>query len=839
MFPVPILLLSLTAVSGTTITAPSWRWKLNFSSVSNSLASDVSCAANVTLSLAGQAEVNYIQLQRLIKARDDGLGPDCSALNHTLETNFTATPINCSQVVSGDNAQFLKVNDTLDITASFQPTCTLVWQDLRLATQPFASNAINVSTLEVSGTSFTEVGQGFPSLKAVQTIDIVNNTNLTDVQFPDLEALGQLRILNNTQLTELGGFDKLNAIPDGIDIIGNPNLLSIPAFPVHCSFLSTMFTSITSLNPLANGMDGVDLSYNDVVTEIMLPRWNNSARYLGISYNPQLQHLSVPLTQEVEVVSIEYNKRLVSYSFPMLHTVVELRITDSALTVLDDSFMPSLVNSTAHLRIEHNNRLRRVSAFNALGVIRNEFRIEDNLNLETIDGFQNVQYITSLRVSGPKIADLSGFTNVTGVGDITVFCSGHKSMLFPNLVITPDTRCLIATFYCKLESCECIAHHNSKVQEAAAIQPSQAPSQSDSRSFNYLLVLLPCVAILILLAAGAVVVRQRAARTQHQAAMKDDITRALSRAIYSLQQQHPTSASVPIEPEVYDVKDLSLEGQIGFGNFGFVHKATVSDRGTCALKVLQDTDSDLTQATFMEACLMTYLKHERIVQVHGVAVSFVDGQLHGLVMEYAAGGNLRDYLRRQQDVPSMASLTSALEQVAEAVVYVHAQGVVHRDLAARNCLLRQANLEDVVLADFGLARYLADPEEYYSHSSLDDVPYRWSALEGLTQGKYTSAADTWSFGVLMFEVLTAGQRPYNDMGLSEVVRYLQQGKRLLLPDSTPPHLVQLSTSCWTMPAIERPSMSAVHAALSPQQATPDPNLVLSEMEEASAMESRL
>jgi serine/threonine protein kinase len=70
-------------------------------------------------------------------------------------------------------------------------------------------------------------------------------------------------------------------------------------------------------------------------------------------------------------------------------------------------------------------------------------------------------------------------------------------------------------------------------------------------------------------------------------------------------------------------------------------------------------------------------------------------------MEYAAGGNLRDYLRRQPSQPSLAVMTAALEQLADAVSYVHAQGVVHRDLAARNCLLRGDGLEAVVLADFG------------------------------------------------------------------------------------------------------------------------------------------
>ncbi|CAO2580295.1 Ephrin type-A receptor 7 [Lemmus lemmus] len=103
-----------------------------------------------------------------------------------------------------------------------------------------------------------------------------------------------------------------------------------------------------------------------------------------------------------------------------------------------------------------------------------------------------------------------------------------------------------------------------------------------------------------------------------------------------------------------------------------------------------------------------------------------------------------------------------LRGIAAGMRYLADMGYVHRDLAARNILVN-SNLVCKV-SDFGLSRVIEDdPEEQGGK-----IPVRWTAPEAIQYRKFTSASDVWSYGIVMWEVMSYGERPYWDMSNQDV-----------------------------------------------------------------------
>ena len=83
-----------------------------------------------------------------------------------------------------------------------------------------------------------------------------------------------------------------------------------------------------------------------------------------------------------------------------------------------------------------------------------------------------------------------------------------------------------------------------------------------------------------------------------------------------------------------------------------------------------------------------------------------------------------------------------------------------RDLATRNCMVSQD--EVVKVGDLGLARdvYLTDT---YQATSRGPLPIRWMAPESIRDGKFTSPSDVWSYGIVLWEIATLADFPYDEI----------------------------------------------------------------------------
>lgn len=103
-------------------------------------------------------------------------------------------------------------------------------------------------------------------------------------------------------------------------------------------------------------------------------------------------------------------------------------------------------------------------------------------------------------------------------------------------------------------------------------------------------------------------------------------------------------------------------------------------------------------------------------------------------------------------------------EAASGMDYLSRRDLVHRDLAARNCLLDEKFT--LKIADFGLSKHIEsayEKNEFYSAKTKFDLPIRWMPFESLKYRQFSIMSDVWSYGVLIWEIWTRGQKPYSDL----------------------------------------------------------------------------
>ncbi|KAL1400812.1 hypothetical protein pipiens_001152 [Culex pipiens pipiens] len=212
--------------------------------------------------------------------------------------------------------------------------------------------------------------------------------------------------------------------------------------------------------------------------------------------------------------------------------------------------------------------------------------------------------------------------------------------------------------------------------------------------------------------------------------------------------------------------------------YGFIEEDAIP----VAVKMLKEnhTDDDVKDMVCELEIMKMIGRHPNIIGLHGCCSK--NGPLDDLLISFAS-------------------------QIASGMEYLASIKCIHRDLAARNILVSEGHI--MKIADFGLARDVQD-HDYYRKVTAGKVPIRWMAPESLEKFYFDSRSDVWSFGVLLWEIMTLGAQPYQHISSWEyLLQYLKQGNRLEKPAQCPDDVYALMAECWQLVPRERPSFGEI------------------------------
>ncbi|XP_049693500.1 fibroblast growth factor receptor homolog 1 isoform X2 [Helicoverpa armigera] len=271
-------------------------------------------------------------------------------------------------------------------------------------------------------------------------------------------------------------------------------------------------------------------------------------------------------------------------------------------------------------------------------------------------------------------------------------------------------------------------------------------------------------------------------------------------------------------------ESLCLGKVLGEGEFGKVVKAECVGilkpgmQSVVAVKMLKEGHTDAEMMALVSEMEMMKMigKHVNIINLLGCCTQ--DGPLY-VIVEYAPNGNLREFLRnhrpgnryespteelKEKKTLTQKDLVSFSYQVARGMEYLASRRCIHRDLAARNVLVS----DDCILkiADFGLAKDVHS-NDYYRKKTEGRLPVRWMAPESLYHKVFTTQTDVWSFGVLLWEIMTLGGTPYPTVPGQYMYQHLSAGHRMEKPPCCSLEIYMLMRECWSFSPGDRPSFT--------------------------------
>ncbi|XP_035518634.1 ephrin type-A receptor 2a [Morone saxatilis] len=321
------------------------------------------------------------------------------------------------------------------------------------------------------------------------------------------------------------------------------------------------------------------------------------------------------------------------------------------------------------------------------------------------------------------------------------------------------------------------------------------------------------VAVILLVVVAVLLLRKRRLSTRGRGGPEDpyfstDQLKPLKTYVDPHMYEDPNIAIQKFVTEI-DPSAVSKQKVIGVGEFGEVFRGVMKTPGrgevAVAIKTLKPGYSEKQRQDFLsEASIMGQFSHPNIIRLEGVVTKFKHIMI---VTEYMENGALDIYLKDRDGELPCYQLVGMLRGIAAGMKYLSDMSYVHRDLAARNVLVN-SNLECKV-SDFGLSRVLEDDAEGTYTTRGGKIPIRWTAPEAIAYRKFTSASDVWSFGIVMWEVMAFGERPYWDMSNHEVMKAINEAFRLPAPMDCPSAIYQLMLQCWQHDRPKRPRFSDI------------------------------
>ncbi|KAM8924128.1 tyrosine-protein kinase STYK1 isoform 2-T2 [Pelodytes ibericus] len=351
------------------------------------------------------------------------------------------------------------------------------------------------------------------------------------------------------------------------------------------------------------------------------------------------------------------------------------------------------------------------------------------------------------------------------------------------------------------------------------------------RTYEYEVIIVPVflVGVTAILLAIIICLRYRAASSakkkkqgNHQQARQGIVNAGISLEELSLEA-------------VLRTKDASLQALeipwdrvrkpfqlVGEGRFGPLYKTILQDihggQGKdIIVKQLRDSAGPHEVQSFLQrAGFQARLgKHEHLVEMLGCCST---QSPYCMVLENMEPGSLLQYLWDcRRDVFSMDGIlyditecqvyTIAL-QILSALGFLHQKSLLHGDVATRNVLINRDFT--VKLGGLGGA---SEMQLKGTFPSRRPAPLKWMAPERLLKMPVCEKSDIWSFGILMYEMITLGAPPFPEVPPSAMLQHLQRGNIMQRPSSCKPAMYNIMKSCWSWKASERVSLSVLRKRL--------------------------
>ncbi|CAL8116312.1 unnamed protein product [Orchesella dallaii] len=289
-----------------------------------------------------------------------------------------------------------------------------------------------------------------------------------------------------------------------------------------------------------------------------------------------------------------------------------------------------------------------------------------------------------------------------------------------------------------------------------------------------------------------------------------------------------------------DVLEIDWSIPLGCGAYGTVYRALLkrkleAEELPVAVKTTNPlfSNAEHFKVLLSELKMMTFIgDHENIVNLIGACTESIQQRKLFIVVELCAFGSLQTYLRSQRgrfldliEEPSSQNVSVALnlnnddeemmtttkelvkwaKEIADGMYFLGTLKVIHGDLAARNVLLTEDRVAKIT--DFGLSRRLYNYDVYVKTQKVtylmygcinivyknilyrkllmllqNPIPWRWLALEAITDRIFSTHSDIWSYGVTLWEVFQLGEVPWPGYKFCiDFVKELKNGKRLSKP----------------------------------------------------------
>uniref|UniRef100_A0A673AJ78 Protein kinase domain-containing protein n=1 Tax=Sphaeramia orbicularis TaxID=375764 RepID=A0A673AJ78_9TELE len=246
--------------------------------------------------------------------------------------------------------------------------------------------------------------------------------------------------------------------------------------------------------------------------------------------------------------------------------------------------------------------------------------------------------------------------------------------------------------------------------------------------------------------------------------------------------------------------DILFYENCGGGSFGSVYRARwISQDKEVAVKKLLKIEN--------EAEILSVLSHRNIIQFYG---AIVEAPNYGIVTEYASGGSLYDYLSSDEsEEMDMGQIMTWAAEIARGMHYLHSEApvkVIHRDLKSRNVVLTADKV--LKICDFGASKFL----NHTTHMSLVGT-FPWMAPEVIQSLPVSETCDTFSYGVVLWEMLTR-EIPFKGLeGLQVAWLVVEKNERLTIPSGCPVSFAELMRKCWATDPKVRPVFKQILSTL--------------------------